>query len=105
MDHLLQETKRIRPLTNQVAYNTFIVHGRGQCALPTGPKVIYVSEVFVVAKLMKSASRNTVVGTTSFVITCRRLLQVDLSKCRSLKPFFILTSIILVFFCEYYGFC
>ena len=43
MDHLLQETKRIRPLTNQVAYNTFIVHGRGQCALPTGPKVIYVS--------------------------------------------------------------
>ena len=40
MDHLLQETKRIRPLTNQVAYNAFIGYGRGQYSLPTGRKVI-----------------------------------------------------------------
>ncbi|KAJ7378998.1 hypothetical protein OS493_018792 [Desmophyllum pertusum] len=38
MDQVLQETKNIRPMTNQVAYNTFIAHGRDQCALPTGPK-------------------------------------------------------------------
>lgn len=42
MDHVLQETKRIRPITNQIAYNTFIAHGLGQCALPTGPKVIVI---------------------------------------------------------------
>ena len=42
MDQVLQETKNIRPMTNQVAYNTFIAHGRDQCALPTGPKVILI---------------------------------------------------------------
>ena len=64
MDHLLQETKRIRPLTNQVAYNTFIAHESGQCTLPTGPKVIKynyflkILQVFVVVKVMTSASRT-----------------------------------------------
>lgn len=42
MDHVLQETKRIRPIANQIAYNTFTSHGHGQCSLPTGPKVIVV---------------------------------------------------------------
>lgn len=77
MDHLLQETKRIRPLTNQVAYNTFTVaHGRGQYALPTGPKVIYnvesffpeILEVCLVTKVMTNVSRSTVIERTGLAI-------------------------------------
>ena len=91
MDHLLQETKRIRPLTNQVAYNTFIEHGRGQCALPTGPKVILIHlilenpEVFVVPKVMTSTWRNTAVGDNKI----RNHTQ-DLSKRQSPKTFLLL---------------
>ena len=40
MDQVLQETRKIRPMTNQIAYNTFITDGLDHCALPTGPKVI-----------------------------------------------------------------
>ena len=83
MDHLLQETKRIRPLTNQVAYNTFTVaHGRGQCALPTGPKVIYIISFFsgdpgsiCSYKEVTNVSRSTVVGRTSLVIMLTSVIK------------------------------
>ncbi|KAL9984282.1 hypothetical protein ACROYT_G006557 [Oculina patagonica] len=52
MDHVLQETKRIRPITNQIAYNTFIGRGRGQCALPTGPKAWKSEGIRIVESLL-----------------------------------------------------
>ncbi|XP_027049845.1 short transient receptor potential channel 5-like [Pocillopora damicornis] len=38
MDQVFQETRNLRPMTNQVAYNTFISNGYDKCVLPTGPK-------------------------------------------------------------------
>ncbi|PFX18291.1 Short transient receptor potential channel 4 [Stylophora pistillata] len=38
MEKVFQETRNLRPMTNQVAYSTFITDGYDKCVLPTGPK-------------------------------------------------------------------
>lgn len=48
MDQVFQETRNLRPMTNQVAYNTFISNGYDKCVLPTGPKVRFFPLIYEV---------------------------------------------------------